>query len=123
MANFVALLGLFLFWTSLLFMPLSLSRAVLNRGPVQVWALASIFAFAMCFMGYTRAMMQGTPAEAFAWSVSWAMPVGLAVFARSHPDAVFRRFDFVVAFVAAFGFLAAAPFLPGFLRGMAEGIW
>ena len=123
MANFVALLGLFLFWTSALFMPLSLSRAVLNRGPVQVWAISSIFAFAMVFMGYTRAMMQGTPAEAFAWSVSWAMPVGLAVFARSHPAAVFRRFDFVVAFGAAFSFLAVAPFLPGALRRVAGLLW
>ncbi|NNF73269.1 MAG: hypothetical protein HKO95_04215 [Rhodobacteraceae bacterium] len=123
MPNVIALLGLFLFWLSVLWMPLSITRGIYNRGPVQVWAIASIFAFGMVFMGYTRAMMQGTAAEAFAWSVSWAMPLGLALFARSNPDAVYRGFDKYVGIIGLLLFIPVVGALPGVLRQAAEALW
>ncbi|MEM9973773.1 MAG: hypothetical protein AAF771_06295 [Pseudomonadota bacterium] len=123
MTEVVAILGLFLFWASALWLPITVLRASMHRGPIQVWSIASIFAFGMVFMGFTRAMAQGSPAEAFAWSISWAMPVGLALFARSPGETVYRKFDFYLGAVAAFGFLPVAPFLPVLLRQASDAIW
>ena len=123
MANVVALLGLLLFWASLMWLPFAILRAVRNRGGAQTWSIAAVLTFGMAFMGYTRAMMIGDAAEAFAWSISWAMPVGLAIYARSAPDAVWRRADIWVGATVAVTFILVLPFLPGLLRGAAELIW
>lgn len=124
MANVVALLGLLLFWASLLWLPLAIVRAVHDRGGAQKWSIAAILTFGMAFMGFTRAMTpMGSAADAFAWSMSWAMPVGLAIFARSAPDASLRRADIWVGAGAALSFLPALPLMPGVLRGAAELIW
>ena len=123
MANTVALLGLVLFWASLLWLPLAILRAVQNRGGAQTWSIAAILTFGMAFMGYTRAVAMGSAAEAFAWSVSWAMPVGLALFARSAPDAVARRADIWVGATVAITFILVLPFMPVFFHAAAELIW
>jgi len=123
MANVVALLGLFLFWASCLWLPLALLRAILNRGHAQSWSIAAILTFGMAFMGYTRAMSTGNVAEAFAWSISWAMPVGLALYARRAGDAEFRRVDFWVGVMVVLTFILALPILPPFLRWAAMLIW
>ena len=123
MADVVALLGLFLFWASCLWLPLAALRAVLNRGHAQSWSIAAILTFGMAFMGYTRAMSTGNMAEAFAWSISWAMPVGLALYARSASDAEFRRADFWVGVAVVLTFILVLPVLPPFLRGAAGMIW
>lgn len=123
MANAVALLGLVLFWASLLWLPLAVFRAVMNRGGAQTWSIAAILTFGMAFMGYTRAVAMGSAAEAFAWSISWAMPVGLAVFARSAPDAVYRRADIWVGAAVVATFILAAPLLPAFFHAAADLIW
>jgi hypothetical protein len=59
----------------------------------QVWSIAAILTFGMCFMGYTRAISTGNVAEAFAWSISWAMPLGAGALRPRAPDAEFRRLD------------------------------
>lgn len=123
MENVIALLGLVLFWASLLWLPLAILRATWNRGGAQTWSIASLLTFGMAFMGYTRAMAMGSAADAFAWSVSWAMPVGLALFARSAPDAVYRRADLWVGVAVVLSFVVVLPFLPGLLRGAAAMIW
>lgn len=124
MANVVALLGLFLFWASFLWLPLAAIRAVKDRGGAQTWSIAAILTFGMAFMGFTRAMTPaGTAAEAFAWSISWAMPVGLAIFARSAPDASLRRADLWVGIGAVLTFVFVLPLMPGVLRGAAGLIW
>lgn len=123
MADAVALFGLALFWASLLWLPLALLRAVRNRGRARTWSIAALPAFGAVFMGYTRAVEMGTAAEAFAWSVSWAMPVGLALFARSAPDAAFRRADKWVGAAAAVTFILVLPVMPLFFHGAADLIW
>jgi hypothetical protein len=74
-------------------------------------------------MGYTRAMSTGNVAEAFAWSVAWAMPLGLALFARRAEDAAMRRLDLWLGVGALLTFLAVVPLLPAMLRGAAALIW
>jgi hypothetical protein len=123
MANVVAFLGLFLFWASCLWLPLTLLRAVLNRGHAQSWSIAAILTFGMAFMGYTRAMSTGNVAEAFAWSISWAMPVGLALYARRAADAEFRRADVWVGVMVVLTFILVLPILPPFLHWAARLIW
>jgi hypothetical protein len=123
MADIVALLGVFLFWASCLWLPLALLRAVLNRGHAQSWSIAAILTFGMAFMGYTRAMSTGNVAEAFAWSVSWAMPVGLALYARMAADAEFRRADLWVGVAALLTFILVLPVLPSLLHGATRLIW
>lgn len=123
MADLVALLGLFLFYASLLWLPLALLRAVANRGHAQSWSIAAILTFGLAFMGYTRAMATGTAAEAFAWSVSWAMPVGLALYARSAPDAEARRADLWVGVAVVLTFILVLPLLPPALRAASAMIW
>jgi hypothetical protein len=123
MAEVVALLGLFLFYASCLWLPLVLLRAVVNRGHAQTWSIAAILTFGLCFMGYTRAISTGNVAEAFAWSVAWAMPLGLALYARRAEDAEMRRFDLWLGIGALLTFLAIVPLLPAMLRGAAALIW
>lgn len=123
MRDAIVVFGLLLFWASLLWLPLCILRAVSNRARAQVWSISAILAFGMVFMGYTRAMMQGTAAEAFAWSISWAMPVGLALYARAAPDAVNRHQDIWVGAAVAISFMPILPFMPGVLRGVAAAIW
>jgi hypothetical protein len=123
MAEVVALLGLFLFYASCLWLPLVILRAVVNRGHAQTWSIAAILTFGLCVMGYTRAMSTGNVAEAFAWSVAWAMPVGLALFAGRAPDAAVRRLDLWLGVAAVLTFLMIVPVLPGTLRGLATLIW
>lgn len=123
MANAIALFGLALFWASLLWLPLAILRAARNRGGAQAWSIAAILTFGMAFMGYTRAVAMGSAAEAFAWSVSWAMPVGLALFARSAPDAAFRRADIWVGAAVAVTFILVLPIMPPFFHGAADLIW
>ena len=123
MADLVALLGLVLFYAACFWLPVMALRAVLNRGHAQSWSIAALLTFGLCFMGYTRAMAMGTAAEAFAWSVSWAMPVGLALYARMAPEAEFRRLDLWLGVMAALTFLPVAPILPALLRGAARAIW
>jgi hypothetical protein len=119
MAEVVALLGLFLFYTSCLWLPLVLLRAVVNRGHAQTWSIAAILTFGLCVMGYTRAISTGNVAEAFAWSVAWAMPLGLALYARRAEDAEMRRLDLWLGVGALLTFLAVVPLLPATLRGAA----
>lgn len=123
MQNFVALFGLIMFWLSLCWLPLVILRVIKNRGGAQTWSIAALCTFGMAFMGFTRAMIIGTPMEAFAWSVTWAMPFGLAVFARSAPDAVYRNYDKWVGAGAALLFIVVLPFLPSFLRTVAAALW
>lgn len=123
MADIVALSGLFLFYASCLWLPLVLLRAVRNRGHAQTWSVATILTFGMAFMGYTRAIGSGNLAEAFAWSVAWAMPVALALYARSAPDAELRRADLWVGVAAILTFIVVVPLMPPLLRGAAALIW
>ena len=123
MADLVALLGLVLFYAACIWLPIVILRAVLNRGHAQSWSIAALLTFGLCFMGYTRAIATGNVAEAFAWSISWAMPVGLALYARMAPDAEFRRLDLWLGVMAGLSFLLVAPLLPPFLRGAAALIW
>jgi hypothetical protein len=123
MADIVALLGLLLFYASCLWLPLAGLRAVLNRGHAQSWSIAAILTFGLAFMGYTRAMSTGNVAEAFAWSISWAMPVGLALYARGAADAKFRHLDLWLGVVAVASFIVALPVLPPVLRAAATAIW
>lgn len=123
MANAVALGGLFLFYASCLWLPLVVVRAVLNRGHAQSWSIASILTFGMAFMGYTRAMSTGNVAEAFAWSVSWAMPLGLALYARRAPDAEFRSVDIWIGALVVLTFILFLPALPPLLHAAAAWIW
>jgi hypothetical protein len=123
MADLVALLGLVLFYASCLWLPVVILRAILNRGHAQTWSIAALLTFGLSFMGYTRAMANGNAAEAFAWSISWAMPLGLALYARMAPDAEFRRVDLWLGVMAALSFLPVAPLLPAFLHGAAALIW
>src|SRR6056297_4065877 len=90
-------------------MPVALIRAIVNRGGAQTWSIAALLTFGMAFMGYTRAVAMGSAAEAFAWSISWAMPVGLAVFARSAPDALERGLDKWVGIGAVVSFILVLP--------------
>jgi hypothetical protein len=98
-------------------------RAIQHRGPVQTWSISSLLAFGLVLMGYTRTMARGSAAEAFAWSVAWAMPVGIAIYARTHPDAIYRSYDKYLGAFALLSFLIVAPVLPGVLRGLATTIW
>jgi hypothetical protein len=123
MAEVVALLGLFLLYASCLWLPLVLLRAVRNRGHAQTWSIAAALTFGMAFMGYTRAMSTGNVAEAFAWSISWAMPVALALYARAAPDAEVRRADLWIGVVAAGTFILVVPLMPPLLRAAAMLIW
>lgn len=123
MADIVALLGLVLFYAGCLWLPLVFLRAIMNRGHAQTWSIAALLTFGMCFMGYTRAISTGDVAEAFAWSIAWAMPVGLALYARRAPDAEFRRLDIWLGVLAALSFIMIAPILPPFLRGASAMIW
>ena len=123
MADLIALLGLVLFYASLLWLPLAGLRAVVNRGHAQTWSIASVLTFGMAFMGYTRAISTGDPAEAFAWSVSWAMPLGLALYARTAPDTAARRADLWVGVAAVLTFILVLPLLPPTLRGLSAMIW
>jgi hypothetical protein len=123
MADLVALLGLALFHAGVLWLPVVVLRAVRNRGHAQTWSIAALLTFGLCFMGYTRAIAGGDAAEAFAWSVSWAMPLGLAVHARGAPDAVLRRIDVWIGAAAAASFLLVVPLMPPMLRGAARLIW
>ncbi len=123
MADTIALLGLFLFWASACFMPVALIRAIVNRGGAQTWSIAALLTFGMAFMGYTRAVAMGSAAEAFAWSISWAMPVGLAVFARSAPDALERGLDKWVGIGAVVSFILVLPIMPVFFHWAANLIW
>lgn len=123
MADAVALLGLALFWASLFWMPLAAARAVMNRGGAQTWSIAALLTFGMAFMGFTRAVAMGSTAEAFSWSVSWAMPVGLAIFARAAPGAVWRNADRWVGAAAALSFILVLPALPWFFVTAAGLIW
>jgi len=123
MADIVALSGLFLFWASACFMPVALIRALVNRGGAQTWSIAALLTFAMAFMGYTRAVAMGSAAEAFAWSVAWAMPVGLAIYARSAPDAAGREVDKWVGIAAAISFILVLPVMPVFFHWAADLIW
>jgi hypothetical protein len=123
MADVVALLGLLMFYAGCLWLPVVLLRAILNRGHAQTWSIASLLTFGLCFMGYTRAISTGNVAEAFAWSVSWAMPVALALYARRAPDAEFRRLDLWLGIVAVATFIMVVPVMPGALHGAAALIW
>ena len=123
MPDAVALLGLFLFWASLVWLPLTGYRAVLSRGKPQIWAIAGIFAFGMVLMGYTRAMQTGAVNEAFAWSVAWIMPLGLAIYARATPDAPLRPWDKWVFGGVLLSFAMIAPLLPRVLRVVSDAIW
>ena len=123
MADVVALMGLFLFYAGFLWLPLVLLRAVRNRGHAQTWSIAAILTFGMAFMGYTRAIASGNVAEAFAWSISWAMPVVLALYARSAPDAELRRADLWIGVAAILTFIIVVPAMPPLLQGAAALIW
>lgn len=123
MADAVALGGLFLFWTSVCFMPAALIRAIVNRGHAQTWSIAALMTFGVAFMGYTRAVEMGTPAEAFAWSVAWAVPVGLSLFARQAPDAEGRGNDVWIGAGAAASFILVLPVMPVFFHRAADFLW
>ena len=123
MADIVALMGLFLFYASCLWLPLIVLRAVLNRGHAQTWSVAAILTFGMAFMGYTRAISTGNVAEAFAWSISWAMPVALALYARRAADAEMRRADLWIGVAAILTFIFVVPLMPPLLHSAAALIW
>jgi hypothetical protein len=123
MLEVVALFGLLMFYAALMWLPLVALRAVINRGPAQVWSIASILTFGLAFMGYTRAISTGNMVEGVAWSISWAMPVVLALYARSAPDAEFRRLDLWVGVAVVLTFILIVPLMPPLLRGAAQLIW
>ena len=123
MENIVAILGVFLFWASLLWLPLNLYRVLHTTGRQRTWTVAALLSFGMVLMGFTRAMAGGTVMEAFAWSISWLMPVGLTWFARSPAETPLRSYDKWVAGAALISFLPAMPILPGLLRAISAAIW
>ncbi|MEQ3626321.1 MAG: hypothetical protein ABNH26_13965 [Celeribacter sp.] len=128
MPNAVAILGLFLFWASLFWLPLTVYRAVQVPGRPKSWAIAAIFAFLMVFMGYTRtiarAQMTGFSAqEAFAWSIAWLMPIGIALYLRVLPGMPALRLDKYLGIGALVSFPLALPRLPDLLTPMATLIW
>ena len=128
MPNAVAILGLFLFWASLFWLPLTIYRAI--RVPVRPksWAIAAIFAFLMVFMGYTRTIARAQTAgfsaqEAFAWSIAWLMPIGLALYLRALPDMPARRLDKYLGIAALLSFPLALPTLPQIMTPIATALW
>ncbi|WP_425090596.1 hypothetical protein [Tropicimonas sp. S265A] len=123
MENIVALLGVLLFWASLIWLPLNIARALRTRGQPQVWTISAILSFFMALMGYTRAIDGGTVMEAFAWSVTWLMPLGLTFFARSHQSVPWRSWDKYLGAVALGTFVLVMPFLPRALNRLSALLW
>lgn len=123
MENIVAILGVFLFWASLLWLPLNLYRVVQLRGQPQIWTIAAILSFFMVVMGYTRAIDGGSVMEAFAWSVSWLMPLGLTFFARSAPDVPHKNWDKFVGAAALVSFPLLLPQFPPLLQRLSAVLW
>ena len=123
MPDAVALMGVFLLWASVLWLPLMIYRGVTSRGKAQIWQISAILSFGLVFMGYTRAMSTGTVMEAFAWSIAWIMPIGITFFVRFAEDVPLKTWDKWLAAAAALTFLTAAGYLPGLLRGMADLVW
>lgn len=123
MENIVALLGVFLFWLALFFLPLTLYRAFHTSGKQQIWTIAALMSFGLVFLGFTRAVAGGSVMEAFAWSVSWLMPVGLMIFARSPADTPLRKWDVILGVVAALSFFPAVPFIPLIMQSAAAALW
>lgn len=123
MENIVAILGVFLFWASLLWLPLNAYRVTQVRGQPQIWTLAAILSFFMVIMGYTRAIDGGTVMEAFAWSISWLMPLGLTFFARSAPGVPLKTWDKFVGAAALVSFPLLLPQFPGLLQWLSSMLW
>lgn len=124
MQNYVALLGIFLLWASVIWMPITIYRAKELQGQSKAWALSSIFAFFMVFFGYTRAIAGGSVMEAFAWSVSWLMPIGIALFLRkSAPNVPLPGWDKWLGAIVLVTFLPMIGLLPGILRQISAAIW
>ncbi len=121
--DIIAIAGLLVFWASLLWLPLTLVRAIRNDGTARRWSLLSFLAFGVVLVGFTRAMTQAGTGEALFWSASWAAPLALALAARADPMAVFRRDDKWVGIVVVVTFLFALPFLPAFLHMISDAIW
>jgi hypothetical protein len=123
MENIVALLGVLLFWASLLWLPLNVARAIRTRGQPQIWLISAILSFFMALFGYTRAIDSGTVMEAFAWSVTWLMPLGLSFFARSNPTVPWRNWDKYLGAFALGSFLLVMPVMPRLLHGLTAVLW
>lgn len=124
MQNYVALLGIFLLWASVIWLPITVYRAKALQGQAKAWALSSIFAFFMVFFGYTRAIAGGSVMEAFAWSVSWLMPIGIALFLRKSAQNVpLPGWDKWLGALTLVTFLPIVGILPGILRRLSAVIW
>jgi len=123
MENIVAILGVLLFWATLFWLPLNLYRVFHTEGRQRIWLISALFASIFVFMGYTRAIAGGTVMEAFAWSVSWLMPVGLTWFARGPADTPYRGADKWIAGAVLLSFPLAMGVLPRLLRSAADTLW
>lgn len=124
MQNYVALLGIFLLWASVIWLPITIYRAKELQGQAKAWALSSIFAFFMVFFGYTRAIAGGSVMEAFAWSISWLMPIGIALFLRkSARDVPLPGWDKWLGALVLVTFLPMVGVMPGLLRQLSAVIW
>lgn len=123
MENFVALLGVLLFWASLIWLPLNVARAFKTDGKPQIWLISAILTFFLALFGYTRAINGGTAMEAFVWSVAWLMPMGLSLYARSSPMVPWRGWDKYLGAVALATFALVFPFLPRVLHGLTALLW
>ncbi len=123
MENLVALTGVFLFWATLIWMPLTVARIFRTGGKPQIWTIAAVCAAVLVFLGYTRAMGSRDPAEAFDWSVAWLMPMGLILFARSGAGVPWKRLDIWLFFLTLFTFIPAAGLMRTLLPRVAALIW
>ncbi|MDJ0859314.1 MAG: hypothetical protein QNJ03_09560 [Dinoroseobacter sp.] len=123
MENTVALLGVLLFWASLIWLPLNIARAFKTEGKPQIWLISAILTFFLALFGYTRAIDSGTALEAFVWSVSWLMPMGLSLYARSSPAVPWRKWDKYLGAAALVSFLLVVPMMPRILHGLTALLW
>ena len=123
MENVIAILGVLLFWASLVWLPLNIARALKTEGPTRVWLLSAIFAFGAALFGYTYAIDSGSMQDAFAWSMSWLTPLGLSLYARTNTDVPWRGWDKYMGAVALASFVVVLPFLPRALQAVAAVLW
>ncbi len=123
MPDAVALMGVFLFWASTVWLPMMIYRALNSTGKPQIWQISAILSYGLMLMGYTRAIVQGSVMEAFAWSVAWVVPIGITLFVRGAGDVPLKGWDKWLGAAVIVSFLPAVGVLPGLLQTLARALW
>ena len=122
-ADLTDIIGLYLFYFCLFWLPVMIARSIKNQGAARRWSLLALVSFVLVLLGYTWTVANVALPVAVFRAVAWIIPIWFSLSARKQPEAVWRSYDIISGIIAAVSFFFAAPILPPILLGLAIVIW